>query len=438
MPETHYARAGPVHLAYQATGGGELDVVLVADWFSNVDLMWESQPYARALRRLGAFSRLIVFDKRGVGLSDPVPPDRLPAIEAWMDDVRVVMDEVRSTRAALVAVGAGGAMAMQFAATYPQRVAALVLVNTYARLSRAEDYPPGIPDRVRDVLLSRPHTSDEAVDLLAGRRQDPSFARWWGRYQRHSVSPGTADAMRRMLFDVDVRAVLPAIAVPTLVIHRRGDRWIRLAHGRHLAESIPGARFVELPGDEELFFLGAADELLDEVQDFLTGVRPSVASDRVLATVLFTDLVDSTTMAAQIGDRRWRAALDDHDTVIAKAVDRTRGRRVASTGDGVLAVFDGPGRAILCATEIRDELRGMGLHVRAGLHAGEIELRGDDVGGIAVHIAARVAALAAPEEILVSTTVRDLVAGSEISFDDRGVHHLKGVPEARHLFAVAR
>lgn len=436
MPDTHYASAGPVHLAYQVTGAGDLDVVLVADWFSNVEVMWDGTSYAHALRRLAAFSRLVVFDKRGVGLSDPVPSDRLPAIEAWMDDVRVVMDDAGSRSAALVAVGAGGPMAMQFAATYPDRVTALVLVNTYARLARAADYPAGLPDRVRDRILAAPYTSEEAIGALAGSEQDPSFARWWVRYQRQSVSPGTADAMRRMLFEVDVRSVLGTIKVPTLVLHRRDDPWIRRAHGRYLADAIVDARLVELPGDEDLFFLGATDDLLDEIQVFLTGARPPSASDRVLATVLFTDLVGSTTLAAAMGDRRWRALLDDHDAVLAGAISRRRGRRIASTGDGVLAVFDGPGRAIMCASDIRDELRGLGLQVRAGLHAGEIELRGEDVGGIAVHIAARVAALAGAGEVLVSSTVRDLVAGSELIFEDRGAHSLKGVPESKQLFAV--
>lgn len=434
--ETRYARSGDVHVAYRIVGSGPPDTVLVADWFGNVELMWDDLALAHVLDRLASFSRLIVFDKRGVGLSDPVESSGLPTLEAWMADVGAVMDDVGSDQAVVVGVGAGGPMVMQFAASHPERVSALVLVNTYARLRRADDYPAGVPDPVRDQILEVPYVDERTVDTLAGASGDVARRRWWTRYQRQSVSPGTAAAMRSMMFEVDVRGVLGSIQASTLVLQRRDDPWIRIGHAHHLAAHIPGARLVVLPGDEDLFFLGDVDTLLDEVEQHVTGTPPSPRSDRALATVLFTDLVDSTAMAARLGDRRWSRLLDEHDAVVARALARHRGRKVNPTGDGVLVVFDGPGRAIRCGGAIRDELVGLGFEVRAGVHTGEVEVRGDDVGGIAVNIGARIAALAGAGEVLVSSTVRDLVAGSGIAFRDCGEHLLKGVPDPWRVFAV--
>lgn len=434
MPETRYARHAGFHIAYQVVGSGDLDVVLAADWFGNVELIWEGISMAHALARLASFAQLVVFDKRGVGLSDPVPVSGLPTLEEWIEDVRIVMDDAEIKQAALIGVGAGGPMVMQFAATHPHRVSALVLVNTYARLARGPGYAPGIPDSIRDRFLDVSYTDDRAADFLAGSSSDEAFRSWWRRYQRHSVSPATAAVMRRMIFDIDVTSVLGAIQAPTLVLHRRDDPWIRVGHARYIAETIPGARLVELPGDEDLYFLGDADSLLDEVEEFLTGTPPAARSDRVLATMLFTDIVESTSTASRLGDRRWHVVMDQHDDLVRRTVERFRGRMVVPTGDGMLALFDGPGRAIGCAAAIRVQLAALHLAIRAGVHTGEVEVRGDDVTGIAVNLAARIAAIGGEGEILVSSTVRDLVSGSGLSFTDRGLHVLKGVPEPWRVF----
>jgi class 3 adenylate cyclase len=435
--ETRYARQAGFHIAYQVVGNRGPEVVLAGDWFGNVELMWEGTGMAHALSRLSSFARLVVFDKRGVGLSDPLPVSGLPTLEEWIEDVGVVMDDAAIDQAALIGVGAGGPMAMEFAATHPHRVSALVLVNTYARLTRSLDYPPGIPDAVRDRILEVSYTDDRAADFLAGSSSDEAFRSWWGRYQRHSVSPATASVMRQMIFDIDVTSVLSAIQAPTLVLHRRDDPWIRLGHGRYIAESIPAARLVELPGNEDLYFLGDVDGLLDEVEEFLTGTPPAARSDRVLATMLFTDIVDSTSSVSRLGDRRWSVVLKEHDDLVRQTVGRFHGRMVNSTGDGILALFDGPGRAVGCASAIRDQVALLQLKIRAGAHTGEVEVRGDNVTGIAVHVAARIAAIGGPGEILASSTVKDLVSGSGLSFTDRGLYDLKGVPEPWRVFQVA-
>jgi class 3 adenylate cyclase len=436
VPETRYARHAGFHIAYQVVGDEGIDIVLAADWFSNVELVWDGIAMAHALTRLASFARLVVFDKRGVGLSDPVPVSGLPTLEDWIEDVRAVMDDAAIKRAALIGVGAGGPMVMQFAATHPHRVSALALINTYARLARGPDYEAGIPDAIRDRILEVPYTDERAANVLAGDSSDEAFRSWWRRYQRHSVSPATAEVMRRMIFDIDVTSVLAAIQAPTLVLHRRDDPWIRVAHARYIAETIPDARLVELPGNEDLYFLGDADGLLDEVEEFLTGTPPAARSDRVLATMLFTDIVESTSTASRLGDRRWHVVMDQHDDLVRRTVERFRGRMVVPTGDGMLALFDGPGRAVGCASSIRDQLGALHLVIRAGVHTGEVEVRGDDVTGIAVNVAARIAAIGRRGEILVSSTVRDLVSGSGLSFTDRGSHALKGVPEPWRLFQL--
>lgn len=435
LPETSYAQVDGSHVAYQVFGAGP-PLLLVADWFGHVDGMWDWPPYAHALRRLASFSTVIVFDKRGVGLSDPLPRLALPGLEEWMEDVGAVLDEAGLSNATVLAVGAGGPMCLTFAAAFPERVEQLILVNSYARLLRADDYPAGYPDRLRDVVLARAYTDDTAARTLGGV-DDADFLRWWTRYQRQSVSPSTAAAMRSMMFDVDVRGVLGSVRVPTHILQRMDDEWIRADHGRYLADHIEGSTFVELEGSEDLFFQGDVEDLLGRVENLVTGEHHQAAPDRVLATILFTDLVGSTDLASRLGDQRWRVLLDDHDAIIERHIAQSNGRLIRTMGDGVIAVFDGPGRAIRCAAEMRDELRSIGLRVRTGIHAGEIELRRADVGGIAVHIAARVMGLAGEGQVFVSRTVRDLVTGSGFVFVARGTHQLKGVPNEWDIYEAA-
>jgi pimeloyl-ACP methyl ester carboxylesterase len=434
---TEYAACGDAYVAYRVCGGGPIDLVLIMDWFGHVEEMWlPASPLRPVLEGFAAFSRLVTFDRRGVGLSDSIPFDRLPTLEEWMQDVEAVMDACGMERAAVVAKGSGGAMGLLFAAAHPERVSSLVLVNSYARLTAAADYPIGIDAESREQMLRNDYPSKGSARLLAGGEIDESIVAWWDRYLRYSAAPGVTRAMRRMLFSVDVRAVLPAVRAPTLVLHRQHDRYIDVAHGRYLAEHVAGARFVALPGSADFLFAGDTTEPLAEIEEFLTGSRPSAAANRVLRTVMFTDLVESTDRVAHVGDRAWGAVLDQHEHTVRAELRRFDGREIRPTGDGFLAVFDGPARAVRCAHAIRSALAAIGLGVRAGLHTGEIELRGDDIGGIAVHIGARIAALARPNEILTSRTVKDLVVGSGIAFADRGVHTLKGVPDEWQLFAA--
>ncbi len=432
-----YASTASGYVAYRTAGAGPPDVVLINDWFSHVGDAWrDDSPMRPVLDRLASFSRLITFDKRGVGLSDPLPLGELPTLEEWVDDVRAVLDVVGAERVTLVGKGSGGPMASVFAASHPERIEGLVLVNAWARLSQDDDFPIGVPPSAGERMLSSIYMPAESVSRLAGEKAPPGFVAWWEAYVRDCASPSTTRTMRRWLMELDARAALPAVACPTLVMARR-DAWIGSAHARYLTEHIPGARLVELPGSADFLFSGDTEVLLDEIQAFVTGVRPQPTPDRVLATVLFTDIVDSTPLASRLGDRQWNELLDRHDDVVRGAVAAGAGRVVKSTGDGVLATFDGPARAIRTAATIRDSLRGLGIAVRAGLHAGEVELRADDIGGIAAHIGARIEALAGPGEILVSRTVRDLVVGSGIAFVDRGVHRLKGVPDEWQVYALA-
>jgi class 3 adenylate cyclase len=440
-PETKYARSGDVRVAYQVSGEGPLDVVLLPTWFTQVDAFWEIPQVAELLHRVESFGRLIQFDKRGVGLSDPIPLQSLPTLEEWMDDLRAVLDAVGSERAALVASLHAGPMAMLFASTYPERTSALVLVEAFARGTRAHDYPFAMPERLVDAAVQfvlDNWGTGVALDLAApDKAGDAQMRSWYARYERNSVSPSAAAVMSRMLLGVDVRGVLPSIRVPTLIVHRKDGRFVRVDHGRFLAEHISGARYLEVPGSDQLWW--SADdrfELMDEVEEFLTGVRPTHEPDRVLATILFTDIVGSTEQAAERGDRSWRELLGRHRQLVRRQLERYRGREVATTGDGFLATFDGPARAVRCAAALVDTSRPLGIEIRTGLHTGEIELMGDDVGGIAVHIGARISALAGSGEVLVSSTVKDLIAGSGIEFDDRGSHELKGVPGEWRLFAV--
>ena len=437
-PETRYARSGDLHIAYQVVGEGPIDLVYVPSWISQVEHYWEEPVVAGYFERLASFSRLIMFDRRGSGLSDPVPS--APTLEEQIDDVVAVMDAAASEQAAIFALLDGGAMAALFAATHPERTNALVLYEAMARMSWAEDYPwaPTHEEREASLQDGIGWGDGSRVAALSPRAADnPRVREWFARLERLSASPGTALKLMRMNGEIDVRAVLPSIQAPTLVLHRPDDRLVDVRHSRYLAERIPGARYVELPGEETLVFGSDADGELDEVEEFLTGVRPVRDPERILATVMFSDIVDSTSRAAELGDRRWRDLLDLIDRSIGQELARFRGRTVKSMGDGFLATFDGPARAIRCATSIGEVARAQfGLQIRSGLHTGEIEVMGSDVGGIAVHIGARVGATAAPGEVLVSGTVKDLVVGSGIRFEDRGERELRGVPGQWRLWAV--
>jgi class 3 adenylate cyclase len=441
-PETRYATSGGIHIAYQVFGEGRLDLVFVAEFWNSIEAMWEEPGYARALERLGSFARVICLDQRGTGLSDPVSLSELPTLEVWADDVIAVMEAVGSTGAAVMGSGGGGGVAMAFAATFPERVQALVLINTTARYTRAPDYPQGNSEEFETRLQKelefgwgRGVLLETVGPSVAG---DPEFRTWWARYQRLGSSPGIVLRTREMLRQLDVRQALPSIGVPTLIVHRRDNRLVDVTHGRYLAEHIAGARLLELSGDDYLWFVGDTDPMLDEIEEFLTGSKRTQEHDRVLATVLFTDIVGSTERAASTGDAAWRQLRDAHDAVVRAELEHHRGREIDTAGDGFLATFDGPARAVRCACAIRDGVRTLGLEIRAGLHTGELEIADERVTGIAVHIGARIATLAEPGTVLASSTVRDLVAGSGIEFEDRGEHELKGVPGVWRLFSVVR
>jgi pimeloyl-ACP methyl ester carboxylesterase/class 3 adenylate cyclase len=444
-PETRYAKtADGVHIAYQVAGDGPVDLVFVMGWASNIEAMWEEPDLARFLARLASFGRLILFDKRGVGLSDRVPDGRLPDLETRMDDVRAVMDAAGSDRAVVFGVSEGGPMACLFAATYPDRTIALILYGTTAdytsRTANADwsaesdaylayiDAHWGTLEHAREEILAwgaPSHADDER--LVA----------WLASYLRRAASPGAAIALSRMNREINASHALPAIHVPTLVIAKAEDRDFPLSEVRELASRIAGARLVEFPGDEHFFWVGEFEGMLDEIERFVAEFRDQEAElERSLATILFTDIVGSTERAAQLGDRRWRDLVQDHHARVRGQLARFRGREIDTAGDGFFASFDGPARGIRCAQAISTSVRELDLQIRAGLHTGEVEQIGEKVGGIAVSIGARVAALAGPSEVLVSQTVRDLVAGSGLAFEDAGEHELKGVPDRWRLYRV--
>ncbi len=440
--ETRYARHPEGDVAYQVFGQSQPDLLFIPNWLTNADVMWDEPSLAAYLQRLATFSRVICFDRRGTGVSDPVMLSSLPTLDSWMDDARVVMDTVGSTRAALLGDTEGGPLAMLFAATYPERTAALVLVNSFARWARADDYPIGMPSAVVEKLVERYAqnwgVTAEILDLTAPSvASNTAFRRWFQRYQRLAMPRGAAAAMYRWVTQLDVRSVLPAIRVPTLVLHRRGNRHHRVAFGRYLAEHIAGARYVELDGADSFpFHAGDPTLVLDQVEQFLTGMRASPALDRTLATVLMTDIVDSTGCAARLGDHRWLELRAAHDRLAREQIARYRGREVDATGDGFLALFDGPTRAVTCAAETTQRVRALGLEIRAGLHTGEVEFVDGKPGGIALHIASRVMVAAANGGVYASSTVHDLVVGSGIEFAERGRHKLKGVPGEWALFEL--
>jgi pimeloyl-ACP methyl ester carboxylesterase len=441
MPrQIRYAESDGLQIAYEVFGEGPRDLVLVHGWVTNLELIWGHPRVARALERLGSFCRVLNFDKRGTGLSDRVPLHRLPTLEERMDDVRAVMDAVGCERAVLFGHSEGGPMSVLFAAAYPERVEGLVLYGTFAMRRWHEDYPwaPTPEERERHVRAVREGWGGivHLPELAPGVMNDEEFREWWARYLRSSASPAAAAALTSMNSDADVRAVLPTIHVPTLVVHRTGDRRTDVRGARWMAEQIPGARYVELPGEDHLIWADP-DPILDQVEEFVTGVPPAAVPDRVLLTVLFTDVVASTELLAELGDEAWRGLLDRHDETVRRYLQRYRGREIATTGDGFLAVFDGPARAVRCAQAIADAVVALGLGIRAGIHTGEVELRGEDIGGITVHVAARIAALASAGEVLASGTVRDLTAGSGIVFESRGESELRGIPGRWALYAAS-
>ena len=439
-PRTRYARSGGVSIAYQVVGEGPFDLIWVPGWISNVEASWEVPEYARFLTRLASFCRLILFDKRGTGLSDGVSVEHLPGLEQRMDDVRAVLDAAGSASAAVFGASEGGNLSMLFAATYPERVRALVLAAVFAKRIWSPDYPwaPTPQEREREHgLLEREWSGEMDMPSLAPSAVgDPALTRRIATLFRRSASPGAAVALNRMNTEIDTRPVLPAITAPTLVLCRDGDRQVSPEEGRWIAGQIPHATFVGLPGADHLPWIGDTDGLLDEVEAFLTGVRRGPDPDRRLLTVLFTDIVGSTAMAAALGDRNWQQLLKQHDQLVRRELDRFGGREIDTTGDGFFATFDGPARAIRCACAIIEAVRELGLELRAGLHTGECELDNGQVRGIAVHIGARVANQAGSGEVLVSSTVKDLVAGSGLRFCDRGRTELKGVPGEWQLYIV--
>jgi pimeloyl-ACP methyl ester carboxylesterase len=435
-PTTKYARSGDVSIAYQVLGNGPADLVIVFGYVSNIEVIWEEPMLARFLTRLASYARLIMFDKRGTGLSDRV--SEAPSLEVRMDDVRAVMDAAGSRQATLFGISEGGPMCMLFAATYPERCAGLIIAGSYDRRARTDSEPWGLSPEQFDAWINAirrdwggPVGLEQRAPSMA---TDPVYREWWGRWMRLGASPQAAEMTVNMLRDIDVRHVLPTIRVPTLILHSVGDAMVDVRHSRHMAERIPGAKLVELPGGDHLVWLAGAEIVLAEIGEFLTGMRPVAEPDRVLATVLFTDIVKSTEKAALLGDLRWHDLLDKHNSVVRQEIARWRGREVATRGDGFLALFDGPARGVRCARAVVDSVHPLGIDVRCGLHCGECETIGDDVGGIAVHIGARVAALAEAGEVLVSSTVKDLVAGSGLRFNLVGSRKLRGVPGEWRIF----
>ena len=452
VPEVRYARSGAVNIAFQVVGGGPVDLLCIPGWISHLDLYWEEPTIARFLRRLGAGFRLIIFDRRGTGLSDRVPDDALPTLEGRMDDARAVLDAAGSKQAAVFAQGFGTPLAMVFAATYPERTRALVLYSPTAKAGlKTDDYPwgstPAEEKAWRTKTLERWGSEDFAREwlrrLAPSEADDPRQVAWHARLMRASATPSASERFSEMNASMDVRALLPLIHVPTLVLEREDTIVPKgpvdvdaLEETRYIAAQIPNAKLVVLPGRDYLPWVGDQEAIVNEVSAFVTGSRPPAEPDRVLLTVLFTDVVDSTGWLARLGDSRWRALLAEHDIVVGQALERFRGRKVDQAGDGVFAVFDGPARAIRCAAEIAREMHRLGPEIRAGIHTGECELDGDRVTGMAVHVGARIAALAGSGEVLVSGTVTDLVAGSELRFRERDPARLKGIPGERRLYAL--
>lgn len=440
-PETRYVKSGDVHIAYQVVGDGPLDVVFVPGFVSNVEAGWDSPARAKFFQRLASFCRLILFDKRGTGLSDR--GSQIFSLEQRMSDVQAIMDAVGSQRAALFGVSEGGPMSILFAATYPERTVALVIYGSYAKRAWAPDYPFGWTDDRFNAFFENVEKhwgTPDGVDLnmwAPSIAHDQHVAERMAAYFRAAASPGAARAVMQMNREIDVRHILPSVSVPTLILHRTAERVVDVQHARYLAAHIPRAKLVELPGIDHTIGVGDNDAIVDEVEEFLTGSRHAADLDRVVSTVLFTDIVGSTERAAALGDRQWCDLLEGYHALARRHLERFRGREIDTAGDGMFATFDGPARAVRCAKAIGHDAKSLGIDIRAGLHTGEVEIVGEKVGGIAVHIGARVAAHATAGEVLVSSTVKDLVSGSGIQFEDRGTHTLKGVEGGWRLFLAA-
>ncbi len=438
--QINYAKSGKIHIAYRTVGEGPMDLVVVPGWVTHLEAHWDDPLVWRFAERLASFSRLIMFDKRGTGLSDPVSEENLPTLEMRMEDVHAVLDAVGSPKAALLGISEGGAMCALFAATYSERTSALVMSGCYPKWIRDTDYP-WAPTREEHeaafVAYEQNWGTPMGFKVVAPSvANDEQCRNWWSRNLRLGASPGSGIALYRMNIDIDIRGVLPAIRVPTLILHSKGDRLINVENSRYMATRIPDAKYVELKGDDHLPWFGDSETVLAEIEEFLTGVRPVASIDRVLSTVLFVDVVGSTERAVSIGDSRWRDLLGWFHQYVGQEIDRFRGRLIDTAGDGVFASFDGPARAVHCAAALQNRVAGLGIKLRAGLHTGECEVVGDKLAGIAVHIGARIATTAEAGEILVSSTVRDLVAGSGLRFVSRGRHMLKGLQEEWELHAV--
>ncbi|UCI33241.1 adenylate/guanylate cyclase domain-containing protein [Mesorhizobium sp. B4-1-4] len=438
-PETRYARCGDVTIAYQVVGDGPTDLLYAQGWLSNVEYAWESPEYARFLTGLSRFSRLIFFDKRGTGMSDRNVG--FPTLEQRTEDINAVLDAVGSKQAALFGVSEGGNMTSLFAATYPERVSALVLYGCFARSKWAADYPWGRTDEEIEKYVAslldnwgRPFDLDDGAPSVAG---DPVVQSWFAAYLRFSASPHAAELIDRLNYEIDIRAILPAIHVPSLVLHRAGDRWRAVDEGRYLAEHIPGAEFRLLPGDDHVPFYGDQDELIGQVEEFVTGTRTTAKPERALMTLLMTDIVDSTKTLSAVGDERWRSILEQLDFNVSRRVAALGGQKIKHTGDGYLLTFAGPTPAIECAKALARDAKSLGLALRTGVHIGECERRGDDLSGLAVHLTARIMAEAAPNAILASRTVKDLAVGSGLDFTLLGHREMKGIPEGWELYALA-
>ncbi len=441
MPETKYAKSGDVNIAYQVIGDGPVDFMYAAGWVTNIEVMWEDPGFSRFLNRLASFSRLITFDKRGIGLSDPVPTRELTDPDIRMQDMRAVMDAAGSERAILFGHSEGGSTCVRFAHTHPERTDRLILAFSYAKRLRSEDYPwaQTLEQRVAESEAFEASWADPQIvaDYYApSRADDQAFVAWLTRYLRLSASPRAAAALNNGSTHIDVTGLLPEIRVPTLCLYRLGDPDVKIEEGRYIASKIPNAKLVELPGKDHFFWAGDPEPLLQEIEEFVTGMRGSAEPDRIVATIVFTDIVGSTELAASVGDQKWRDLLHRHDAVVRDELARWRGKEVKTTGDGFLATFDSPTQAIRFGTVLPAAMDPLGIQVRCGLHTGEMEILDNDVAGLAVHIAARISALAGPSQILVSRTVKDLVAGSGIDMVSRGTHTLKGVPDQWEVFEV--
>lgn len=443
QPRTQFAQSGDVNIAYQVVGNGPIDLVFVMGWVSNIDEFWAEPHFANFLLRLSKFTRLILFDKRGTGLSDRVDEKNLPTLEQRMDDVRAVMDACGSKRAALLGISEGGPMCALFAATYPERTSALITFGSYVKSRASEDYPWGRTEEEYAAFFDdiRKNWGKGPVGLAAripSKLNDEAFKQWWTRYLVRSATPRAVLALSAMNSQIDVRPALPAISAPTLILHRTGDRALHVEGSRYMAERMRNARLIEYPGDDHLpWTANDTDQVLSDIEEFLTGSKHVEEPDRVLATVMFADIVASTERAAAVGDRAWRGQLEQFYGLVRGQLERHRGREIDTAGDGYFATFDGPARGVRCAQAITSEVKQLGLNVRAGLHTGEVEVLGQKISGIAVHIGARVAGHAGPGEVVVSNTVKDLVAGSGLRFEDRGTHSLKGVPGDWRLYLAA-